>query len=139
MHPAVSLFWHYPFVTTARVSLCLCPLGYSVVFLKRIRSCSETAWVQLFLERTLGYYRIFFVGNTVLLPLADQEGAKQRFHLLTHRLKVCRSIGWQQFKETELFRDTDSWKPILVFHLHVCDKAIPGVAECQKQCDPLSF
>jgi len=73
MHPAVSLSWDCP-VTAARVSLCLCPLGYSaVVFLKHTRPCSETVWVQLFLERTLGCYRIFFLGNTVLLPLADQE------------------------------------------------------------------
>lgn len=53
-----------------------------------------------------GYYRIFFVGNTIWLPLADQAETKQRFHLLIHRLTVCYFIGWQQFKQTELFRDT---------------------------------
>lgn len=62
-----------------------------------------------------GSIGFFLVGNTVLLPLADQDEAKQRFHLLTHSLKVWHSIGWQQFKETELFRYTDSWKPILLF------------------------
>lgn len=110
------LSWDCPSVPAARVCLWLCPLGYSVVvFLKYTRPCSATAWVQLFLERTLGCYRIFFVGNTVLLPLADQEEAKQIFHLLTQSLKVCHSIDWQQFKETEFFRDTDSWKALLVF------------------------